>query len=466
MVFNSLSFIPFFIAVTLVSQLRLGWTSKRVLLTLLSYAFYAAWHPRTIVLLWASTLLDYVVTTAMARTPSLARRRGLLLLSLLLNLGFLGFFKYGAFLARNLNHALSTGWQLPVPHVELPVGISFYTFMSLAFVIDVYRGRAEPPRSFLNFALFLTFYPHLVAGPIVRSQDFLPQLEQPREATRAQFSWGLVLLSLGLFEKMALSDGMLAPIVDRVFVASHVGFLDAWTGALAFSGQIFCDFAGYSTSAIGAAACLGFVLPRNFINPYSARGFSDFWQRWHVSLSSWLRDYLYISLGGNRRGSLRTLANLMTTMLLGGLWHGASWMFVIWGALHGVYLCLERGARALTQRSGWRPPAWIQVAVTFVAVTFAWVYFRAPELGAANRIVSAMLGRTGFGHTVISRADLAVCVPVLGGILLAQNLARDLSLDEIVDRVPAFATTLALAALLFGVAAMSGDDRSFIYFQF
>jgi alginate O-acetyltransferase complex protein AlgI len=225
----------------------------------------------------------------------------------------------------------------------LPVGISFYTFQSIAYSLDIYLRRAEPTRSLLDFALFVTFFPHLVAGPIVRPTLLIPQFEQPRRASREQLIWGLWLMTFGLFEKVVLADGFLAPAADATYRSTRdLTLLDAWTGALAFSGQIFFDFAGYSLTAIGAACALGFTLNDNFHCPYAAMGFSDFWRRWHVSLSGWLRDYLYVPLGGNRRGRLRTYANLMITMLLGGLWHGASWTFVAWGALHGALLGVER----------------------------------------------------------------------------------------------------------------------------
>jgi alginate O-acetyltransferase complex protein AlgI len=217
----------------------------------------------------------------------------------------------------------------------------------MAYSLDIYLKRAEPSKSFLDFALFVTFFPQLVAGPIVRPTHLLPQFATPRVATPQQLCWGLRLMTIGLFQKIVVADGLLAPTADAAFgAAGMLHPLDAWLGTLAFSGQIFSDFAGYSTTAIGVALALGFGLPDNFRCPYAAIGFSDFWRRWHISLSTWLRDYLYIPIGGNRKGNLRTYANLMTTMLLGGLWHGASWTFVVWGGLHGLYLAAERWLKA------------------------------------------------------------------------------------------------------------------------
>ena len=244
----------------------------------------------------------------------------------------LGFFKYGGFLLANFRRGLAllgVDYVPPEMDIFLPIGISFYTFQTLSYTIDVYRGHTRPWPSFLDFAMFVTFFPQLVAGPIVRAAEFLPQCVTPKRANAHQLGWGASLLVLGIFEKVVLADGVMAPVVDTVYGSvREAGFFSAWVGTLAFGSQIFFDFAGYSTCAIGAGLSLGFVLPDNFRFPYAAVGISDFWTRWHISLSSWLRDYLYIPLGGNRQGLVRTQANLMVTMLLGGLWHGAAWRFV------------------------------------------------------------------------------------------------------------------------------------------
>ena len=233
-------------------------------------------------------------------------------------------------------------------NIVLPVGISFYTFVTLSYTFDVYRRKIEPEKSFLNYALLVTFFPHLLAGPILRAKEFLPQCIQPKIATAKQLGWGLTLMVLGLFEKSVLADGFLAPVSDAVFaMKGDVGYLQGWIGTFAFTLQVFFDFSGYSLCAIGAAMCFGFAFPDNFRFPFAAIGFSDFWRRWHMTLSRWLRDYLYISLGGNRKGRIRTYFNLFITMFLGGLWHGAGWNFIIWGGLQGSYLILERIAVGL-----------------------------------------------------------------------------------------------------------------------
>jgi len=351
MVFNSLTFAVFFACVLALHNLPLGWRAKKINLLLASYLFYAAWNPPFVILLWISTVVDWWAAKALVHAERPAVRRAWMLLSVVANLGMLGFFKYGQFLLENftaLLQALGVDYHPPHYDIVLPVGISFYTFATMSYTLDVYLRRALPARNFLDYALFVTFFPHLVAGPIMRPTELVPQFEQPRRASAQQLCFGLALMTIGLFQKVVLADGFLSPIAERVYDADvRPGALDAWAATLAFGGQIFCDFAGYSTTAIGAAMCLGFAMPDNFRFPYAAIGFSDFWRRWHITLSSWLRDYLYIPLGGNRYGAPRRFANLLITMLLGGLWHGAGWTFVVWGALHGGFLCVNYARRAL-----------------------------------------------------------------------------------------------------------------------
>jgi alginate O-acetyltransferase complex protein AlgI len=290
-------------------------------LLIASYLFYAAWNPPFVLLLWFSTLADWILAKRIQTSVSTSSRRLYLALSLVANLGMLGFFRYTTFAVDNtvaLLDLFGIPVQLAAPDIVLPIGISFYTFQTLSYTIDVYRRQAKPWTSFLDYALYVTFFPQLVAGPIVRAFEFLPQCLEPRRATGRELSWGLMLLTVGLFEKVVVADTLLGPIADAVYQPQVVpSTLMAWVGTLAFAGQIFGDFAGYSTCAIGVAMCLGFSLPNNFRFPYASTGFSDFWRRWHVSLSTWLRDYVYISFGGNQIGELRTYINLMLTMLLG-----------------------------------------------------------------------------------------------------------------------------------------------------
>ncbi len=351
----------------------------------------------------------------------------LLVISLIGNLGMLIFFKYGGFLLENftsLVNAIGIDYQPAKPNIILPAGISFYTFTTLCYTIDMYKRKSEPVKSMLDFSLFVTFFPHLVAGPIVRPPQLVPQFETPRTASQKQMIEGLMLLSLGLFMKVVLADSMLSASADTVFNSNGIlPSLDAWTGVLAFSGQIFFDFAGYSTCAVGAALCLGFVLPQNFLYPYAAIGFSDFWRRWHITLSTWLRDYLYIPLGGNRKGKFRTYINLMLTMLLGGLWHGANWTFVVWGGLHGFYLWVEkffkdravRNSGMTMVKTGEPEPVMVKASMvpdivpnktvknfflallTFFLINVTWVFFRSSTFTQSWELLKSMFGQANGG---------------------------------------------------------------------
>ncbi|MCA8912762.1 MAG: MBOAT family protein, partial [Planctomycetes bacterium] len=328
MLFTSPVFLVFLLVVLLFSRLPLSWSVRKGILLLASYFFYASWNPPFVILLWVSTLVDYCVALGMARSEKPKRRKALLVVSIVVNLGILGAFKYANFLSQSFADIVGlAGGQVSFTtwNVVLPLGISFYTFQTMSYTIDVYRKKLTPTRNPLDFALYVTFFPQLVAGPIVRASDFLWQLKEPRKATGPQICWGALLFILGLFKKAFLADSVFAPVADGVYaVAAAPNALQAWVGTYAFAGQIYCDFSGYSDMAIACALMLGFRLPDNFRAPYGAIGFSDFWRRWHISLSSWLRDYLYIPLGGNRKGRIRTRINLLVTMLLGGLWHGAA----------------------------------------------------------------------------------------------------------------------------------------------
>jgi D-alanyl-lipoteichoic acid acyltransferase DltB (MBOAT superfamily) len=473
LLFNSLTFLVFFAIVLVLHALPFSWKVKKTNLLLASYVFYGAWNPPFVVLVWLSTVLDWYVAKWLDREERPMRRRWLLGLSLAGNLGILGYFKYGEFLLENWQGLMATAGIAYVPpewSIVLPVGISFYTFQTMAYSLDVYLRRERPAKSFLDFALFVTFFPQLVAGPIVRPADLLPQFAEPRRASRTQFLWGLGLVSLGLFQKVVVADTLLAPSADAVFGAARALHpLDAWLGVLAFSGQIFSDFAGYSTTAIGVGLCLGFSLPNNFRYPYAAIGFSDFWRRWHISLSTWLRDYLYVPLGGNRLGRRRTYVNLMVTMLLGGLWHGASWTFVAWGGLHGTYLAVER---YLTERFAGRRIATTTAArvalalLTYLLVNLTWVFFRARDFPSAWLLLQSMFGLAdGAGKVLYWNGIVAVAV-VTAGMLLAHWRLRDTSLEAVVGRTPAWLIGAVWAAMVFAVITTQGSGNAFIYFQF
>lgn len=471
MVFNSLTFVVFFAIVLVLFTLPLAWTTRKIILLVASYLFYAAWNPPFIILLWVSTVADWWAANRIPLARTQARKRAWMSVSVIANLGMLGWFKYGEFFLQNFQAlAASVGIQYQPPDFDivLPVGISFYTFATMSYTLDVYLGRSQPTRSALDFSLFVTFFPHLVAGPIMRPTELVPQFQQPRRPTLDQLRFGLALMTLGLFQKVVLADGFLADPAEQVFDGMKVpGALDAWMGTLAFSGQIFCDFAGYSTTAIGAALCLGFKMPDNFRFPYAAVGFSDFWRRWHITLSSWLRDYLYIPLGGNRHGEKRTYFALMMTMLLGGLWHGANWTFVVWGGLHGLYLAVERWLR---QRFGdYRPGPFALVMLgllTYALVNITWVFFRASTFEKAWLVLKGMFGFNATPEPILAAVHLAAVAVIVGGIVFAHWRMRTRTLESLVSATPAPILATAWAAMALTVIIEQGTGNAFIYFQF
>ena len=478
MLFNSLTFVAFFaILLTLYYSLR-NWRLQKLLLLVASYAFYAAWNPPFVVLLWISTLIDWFAAKRMHSEERRGRRIALLCVSLAANLGLLGFFKYGGFVLENFQNVVGfygMTFEAAKPNIILPVGISFYTFQTLSYTLDVFLKRSKPSRSFLDFALYVTFFPQLVAGPIVRATDFLPQCLTPRRATREMFSWGLFLMTLGMFQKVVLADTLLAPAAETVFGWSRgpLATLDAWLGVLAFSGQIFFDFAGYSTTAIGAALCFGFSLPDNFRCPYAAIGFSDFWRRWHISLSSWLRDYLYIPLGGNRKGRIRTDLNLMITMLLGGLWHGASWTFVVWGGMHGALLGVERVLKERYGESGWSRSLTGSLGgkillglVTYFFINLTWVFFRASDFHSAQLLLLSMFGIIRDGAQVLPTLTVVKVIVVIAALVITHWTHRSIPVEAAAERLPGWAHGLVWGGMLILIILSQGSDNAFIYFQF
>lgn len=472
MLFNSLGFIVFFVILLLLHYSPLGWKIKKTNLLLASYLFYAAWNPPLVILLWVSTLVDWMVGNKLYVTESKLKRKGLLLISILVNLGILGFFKYGGFALDNMIYAASQyniDFNPLKPDIILPMGISFYTFQTMSYSIDIYFKKLKPSPVFLDFALYVTFFPQLVAGPIVRAKDLIPQFQRPKLADMKTFLWGLGLLTLGLFEKIVLADTFLAAPADDVFGSMEsLAFLDAWIGVLAFSGQIFFDFAGYSTCAIGIAMCLGFKLPHNFLYPYAAIGFSDLWNRWHVSLSTWLRDYLYIPLGGNRKGNMRTYANLMMTMLIGGLWHGAAWTFVAWGALHGIYLTIERLLRKRVHIANTNRffPGFSLALLTFGCVTLTWVFFRAQSFSQAWNLLKSMFGFTVDGAKVLHTLHIFEVGIIMSLLLIIQWVMRNTTVLERAQKMNWAVIGLIWSAMLILLFIAQGSGDSFIYFQF
>jgi alginate O-acetyltransferase complex protein AlgI len=474
MLFNSLTFVVFFIVVLGLYWSMRSWEGRKNLLLIASYLFYGAWNPPFAALLFSTTALDFYLGRKMGKIHAPVERRVWLWISVAVNLSMLGFFKYGNFLLENFTWVLARGGiQYKPPHLDvfLPIGISFYTFHSLSYTLDIYRGVMKPTRSLRDFTLAVSFFPQLVAGPIVRAGDFLPQLDSPARRDRERFLWGLALMTLGLFEKVVLADTMLAGAADRVFgYAGPLVALDSWTGVVAFAGQIFFDFAGYSTCAIGAALCLGFHLKDNFRFPYAAIGFSDFWRRWHISLSTFLRDYLYIPLGGNRKGAARAMLNLVIVMFLGGLWHGAAWTFVVWGLLHGSYLAIERLIKARFKD----PPKWSESIafqlligfVTYLAVLIAWVYFRAPNFEVASRMIAGMFGGHSRGDAILSTREILQVTVVTFFLLLAHWSLREISIESAVARLPRWFVGTVWFLMACAIILTQGNSNAFIYFQF
>ncbi len=471
MVFNSLTFVVFFACVLALHSMPFGWTTRKINLLIASYLFYAAWNPPFVILLWISTVVDWYAAQGLVKSERPTARRAWMLLSVIVNLGMLGYFKYGTFMLENfraLMAAFGVDYQPPSFSIVLPVGISFYTFATLSYTLDVYLRRAAPARNFLDYALFVTFFPHLVAGPIMRPTELVPQFAEPRRATATQLRFGLALMTLGLFQKIVLADSFLSKPAEMVYDGTKIpGVLDSWIATLAFSGQIFCDFAGYSTTAIGAAMCLGFAMPDNFRFPYAAVGFSDFWRRWHITLSSWLRDYLYIPLGGNRHGEARTYLALMTTMLLGGLWHGASWAFVVWGGLHGLYLSAERVLRK--RFVGYHPGPLGLLALgllTYALINVTWVFFRAKSFGRAWSVFRGLFGFNGDAQPILPTVHLVAVVAIVGAIVFAHWLMRARTLEDAIARTPAPMLSAVWAVMAFTIVIAQGTGNAFIYFQF
>jgi D-alanyl-lipoteichoic acid acyltransferase DltB (MBOAT superfamily) len=474
--FNSLLFLAFFGVVLVVHNLRLSWPARKLNLLWLSYVFYAAWNPPFVILLWLSTVVDFYLGDRLYHAEGKGRRRFLLVASLVVNLGILSYFKYGEFLVENfavLARSLGIEWQ-PAPFdIVLPVGISFYTFQTLSYTLDIYRRRIQPWTSFLDFALFVTFFPQLVAGPIVRAREFLPQCQTASTVTPAQFAWGLYLLLIGLFEKIVLADGLLAPGVEKVFDgAAQPSMLEAWTGAFGFTAQVFCDFSGYSLCAIGAARCLGFELPINFRFPFASVGFRSFWRRWHISLSSWLRDYVYASLRGTtaERTWAHRAFNILVTWGLIGFWHGAGWNYLLWGLLSGALVLAEDALRSAAPASQvWesRPAQFCIAGLTFTLVSLTLLIFRSPSMGRYWELARAIFGSVAEGAgSLLSPGDLRIMIATSLALFLGHWVMRHRTLEEVADRTP-WPLKSALAVLMIVLIVLSDvEDRAFVYFQF
>src|SRR6266516_6411230 len=466
MLFNSYVFLFGFLPCVLVGRWALRTKNLRLLfLTLASWFFYAWWDWRFLPLMLSTTTVDYIAALAIHRTD-VARRRNLWLIgSLTVNLGLLGYFKYAAFFFSSLNgigKAVGSPVDLPALKILLPIGISFYTFNSMSYTIDVWRRKVTPTKHVLEYTTFVALFPHLIAGPIVRFADLQPQRRMPRpKLTSEAAGIGCYFLVCGLVKKLLLAD-QLSPHVDRLFANPHAfGFVGAWSAAIGYSLQLYFDFSGYSDMAVGLAWLIGFRFPQNFNSPFKAQNISDFWRRWHMSLSAWFRDYLFIPLGGSRRGPARTTINLVLTMFLAGLWHGAAWTFVVWGLFHGVLL----GTHGLLRKLGLTPSSVLfNRTVTFLFVVAAFVIFRAPDLGTAGSILSSMLGfggldQAGALHTFLPARFLILLGALLVFVHAAPNTWKIRARPRIVYGL---ATGTAAAIAIMTIAS----PHPFIYFQF
>lgn len=418
--------------------------------------FYAASSWFFLPLLLATISVDYWIGNRLHAAPSDRARRRWLLVSLVSNLGALGYFKYIGFITSTLR-GLPGLEGVPLVEAPLPAGISFYVFQSMSYTLDLYRRKVTPARSFVDFGAFVTLFPHLIAGPIVRYDNVKDQLVS-RSHDAPKLASGMYLLIIGLAKKLLVAD-TLASLADPIFDSpADPGLLGAWASILLYSGQIYFDFSGYSDMAIGLGRLVGFELPMNFCSPYKSEGFSEFWRRWHITLSSWLRDYLYVSLGGNRRGPTRTLVNLFLTMFLGGLWHGASWNFALWGMIHGGYLAVERvlGARSPMLRWPW----WARRTFVFLAVTVAWTFFRIDHLDQSLRWIAAMFTGAGGLGTVEPEVALA-----LAGMMWLLWVPRSSQ-----ERSPTYSPLeLGALAACFVLSIIAGYGRGispFLYFRF
>jgi alginate O-acetyltransferase complex protein AlgI len=465
MLFNTPQFFAF-LAVVLAAFYSAPRSWRKIILLGASYFFYMSWIPKFIVLLLALTAIDYTAARWIARTASPRSRKIALIVSLSANLGLLGFFKYYNFFAANIAHLLGKPESSFAVSIILPLGISFHTFQSMSYVIDVYRREQKPIINIIDYALFISFFPQLVAGPIVRAREFFGDLYQWRPPMSDEVLRGLLLVILGLAKKMVMAD-QFAQVANNYFkdVGGHPGLLTAWCGVAAFGIQIYFDFSGYTDMAIGMALLLGFHFPVNFRRPYLASSITDFWHRWHMSLSRWLRDYLYIPLGGNRHGRLMTYRNLMLTMLLGGLWHGASWNFVMWGGYHGALLSIERmlGLKHAPEENRWAFFYPIRAILTFALVMVGWVFFRAVNFHDSIYVLQQMFtGRIGAMFLMRWQIDLALIT------LLLALLEEKLEWFEKLAVGPAWAYGAVCALLLLSVELLGYTEAAvpFVYFQF
>jgi D-alanyl-lipoteichoic acid acyltransferase DltB (MBOAT superfamily) len=482
MLFPTITFAIFFMIVLPVSWLLMPRRQRwKLFILAASYFFYGYWNWRFVFLIGASSIINQFFARQIYRTENERGRRLLLIGAVVFNLGLLGYFKYYDFFvtsATNTLNGLGLGISPDVVTITLPVGISFFTFQALSYVIDVYRRTFRPGR-LLDFAVYLSFFPHVVAGPIVRAVEFMPQLKQRHDPRKVDGSRAFYLILTGLFKKVVIANFLASEIVDIVFASpKQHSSLEMLVGVYAYSVQIYADFSGYTDMAIGLALLLGFRFPQNFDRPYTAVSLQDFWRRWHMTLSRWLRDYLYIPLGGNRGSNRRTYRNLMLTMVLGGLWHGAAWTFVVWGGIHGAFLCLEHWRRS-REPVRWsadgsvqapvvtRRQIWLQRFITFQIVCLAWVFFRAESFDNAADVLLRIVDPTHWldaSPLLTSGVLLAIAVGIGEQYIPTEAISRGIARLSYLSPVA--------QGVLYGLALMATNTLGpqgvapFIYFRF
>lgn len=459
---------------------------RNLYLLVFSLFFYYKCSGLYFLLLLFSTLVDYGLGIGIYQAKKHWEKKLYMVTSLVINLGVLSYFKYSYYFVNLINGAIGTsfkatnylhlfangtfGTDFDIFDIFLPVGISFYTFQTLSYSIDIYRNKIKPTDSILDFAFFVSFFPQLVAGPIVRAADFLPQINKPYYLNRVQFGLAVYLILAGFFKKVFISDYISINFVDRVFENPELysGFMNLFA-VYGYSIQIYCDFSGYSDMAIGLAALLGFQLPINFNSPYKADSITDFWRRWHISLSSWLKDYLYISLGGNRKGKIRTYVNLLITMVLGGLWHGAATKFIVWGGLHGLALAIHKfWERFVTFKFG-RAQKFISIFITFHFVAFCWMYFRAPDMEVVGTMLSRIVGEfnwSGIGERIVGYWRSFFLI-LFGFVLhLLPTSFKGKLQQKFIDTHLILKIVIAVLVIFVAYQSTTSDVQPFIYFQF
>jgi D-alanyl-lipoteichoic acid acyltransferase DltB (MBOAT superfamily) len=471
MLFNSIQFIVFFLIVYVLflALFRRKLAYQNVMLLAASYFFYGSWNYKFLSLIFISTIVDYYCGLRIHGEDDPRARKQYLFFSMFVNLGLLGFFKYFNFFIENVETTMNALGMSPAVwrlDVILPIGISFYTFQTMSYTIDIYYRKMEPTRNIINFGLYVAFFPQLVAGPIVRAKRLLPQLSRKREYNPDLIEQGMFRIAQGFVKKIVFAD-FLGKHVDMIFAApGEFGFLSTLLAVYAYAFQIYFDFSGYTDIAIGLANMMSIEIPDNFNLPYVARSFREFWRRWHISLSTWLRDYLYIPLGGNRRGTSRTYVNIIITMLLGGLWHGASWNFVLWGGFHGALLLVERHLEALNISFPDKirnHPLWatVKIVFTFHLVCLGWIFFRAQSFGDTLAVLRNLTSFDTSAPVVGGATAIMIAIAALSHILRSR-----FNLETFFIRLPSPVKGLSYALVTVAIYVFFTTEQRFIYFQF